>query len=48
VESGERASVFQVLLKLMLIYGREEPGDFHPINECRREGVVPGQVEGGP
>jgi hypothetical protein len=51
VESGvrEHASLFQVLLKLMLTYGREEPGDSHPIiNEWGGAWVVPGPGEGGP
>jgi hypothetical protein len=49
VESGgrERASLPQVLLKLMLTYARGEPGDSYPIiNEWGQAWVIPGPGEG--
>jgi hypothetical protein len=44
----EHAFLLQVLLKLTLTYGKEEPGDSHPtINAWGRACAVPQLGEGG-
>jgi hypothetical protein len=40
-------SLFQVLLKLTVTYGQEEPADSQLINEWGGAWVVPGPGEGG-